>query len=459
MPIEPPPTDPKLENGAPAPDANAPFPGSPDLLKRLLEDVPDDPQSQAGEPEPKPDAEKMKKEEEEKARLAEEERKKKETADPGIKVRKPPAAKRPDLPIARAPRAPEPKVQAPTPAASVDDSDLEENERQAIKDAEEIERRMGDRHKGLAEKTRKYIRGQIEFIKTHGADEFDDQSPEYLRWVENNRPNVSAQDIRELSEARIAERAQEGPMKELQRLRHERFTDREEPVIEREAAQVFNQLANTDGVVPAEIREELKTRPYPEVYKEYKLELDTVNEVLGIVKDRVKEFNRLMKIDPETKKPMQAEITDPKDPKFALHEGLRAIVRNVGQQFLENGGDERIRDGRWFVTKAEYFRLKKDNPEALSKYWTFSNKEILARALRTVPQEVAAAIAFKRKNVEDLGYVRPPKVKPKEEVKVEPRKPASPPARQPSPVPAAGGSGEAVSEGAKLAAAIGRDNG
>lgn len=465
-------------------DQTAKHPVHGELMKMLLEDVPDDqrPPGRRERSGAETDTEKSAREtkEREDKEKADAALKQKEIDDAAaaqpIRARKPKAAARPD-PFARpAPAAPaSPAAAAPAAApAKPDDSDLEEPERQTIKDAADMEKRFPDKYKGLGDKTRKFIRDHIEFIAKNGGDDFDDTTPEYQRFLEQNRPKITPQDLREFQEARIAERASAGPMRELQRMKHDNFVAREEPKVVQEGSTVYRQLANTDGVIPKEIRDEIaelsktmsRQQAYAKVYPDYKLELDTVHEFLTGVADGIREFSRLSRVDPDTKLPMAVEVTDPKDPKFPQHERLRQIVKNVCNGFRDAGGEELLRDGKWFLTKDEWFRLKKENPGSLGRYWTFSNKEIMQRALKTVASEVAQAIAFKKKQFEDSGFVRKPKavaVKTEAQLKEERRvadeklaRPRAPAAPHPSPVPGVG-AGSGSSDGAKLAAALNRD--
>ncbi len=446
-PIDTPPVE------TPEVDPNAKHELLPELMKSLLADVPDE--------EKKPE-----KAESEDGSVPEKPIEKKEAApvtkaDPPITVRRKPAEKRPDLPLT-------PAVQAPTPAraeppvvatpAPVNDSDLEENEKEMIADAAYMEKKWPEKYKGYEAKTRKYVRDHIDFIGKHGGDDFDENSQEYQQFLSQNRPRLSQSEIREINETRIADRAAEGPMKELQRMKQDRFNDREEPSIRQDGVNVYNRLAH--AVTPKEITEELKTRPYAEVYAENKVELDTVHEVLSAMTEDVKEFNRITKVNPETGLSMVPVANDPRDPKYAQHQRLAAIVRETCEQFKNNGGANLKRDGKWFVTKDEWFQIRSTRPDLIGNYWTFTNKEIIERALKNVPKAVAGAIEANRKYFADRGYVRKPKPAPAAAANQKTPVRGSPPAAHPSSIPSGDGTGGGTaSVGSKLASVLGRDEG
>ncbi len=454
----PPPPTPKPGEAAPPPppppapthDAEGkelPHPLLPELMKSLLDDVPTETMPGQKPPEKK---EPEKKEPEKKEPEA------KEPEKP-IRVRKAPAEKRPELPLEPAPAAPPAAAPAAAkPAEPPDDSDLEPEEKEMISDAQEAERLFPEKYKGLGEKARKYVRDHIKFINDHGGDEnFDPDNPEYsaeyARFLEANQPRLTRAQVREINETRITNQVQEKTKTEFDHLKDERFADREEPLVVRAAQQSYTQLAPL--CCPKEISDDIKARGYPEAYKDYKLELDTIDATLRAVADDVAEFERVTRINSETGRPLAKVANYPNEPKFQQHQRLALMVRQICDEFEKTGGSELKRDGRWFVTKDEYAKIKKNRPDLLGGFWTFSNKEILDRAHKKVPAVVSAAIATKIKEQEALGFVRRPREK-KAETPPPPAAKGAPAAPHPTPAPSGGGGGEAKSEGAKLAALI-----
>jgi hypothetical protein len=468
-PTEPPAADPTL-TAPPAPAAGTPPPeakaeGFNELLSNLLEDVP--PEQLTDEQKQIKDGEKTRKaagavDDKEKARLAAEaEQKKKEAAaQPAAKpiTARRDKVKRPELPIVRKEEPTAPPAAAAARAAAPADEELEEEERQYIKDAEEAEALL-PRHKGLAEKAKNFVRKNIEYIKKHGGDEnFDDSTPEYAAFLAANKPNLTQADVRELTETRIAAQVAERTRPEVEKLKDRAFADREEPRIERMGDDTYRKLALT--AAPKAILDAIaeaapqfggdRGKAYAAIKDDFKVELGIVDEVLNEVKADMKEFERITTVNPETGRPLvQPSLTNPRDPKYAHHKKLEAIVRAVCNEYKQTAeGAKQRADGKWFVTKDEWFEL---DPAQRHLFYTFSNREIMDRALKSIPGYVQSRITKEMERLKALGFTRPPRV-----VKAAP--PAAgrgaPAAPHPTPVPGAGGGDGAKSEGAKLAATL-----
>lgn len=433
----------------------------PELMANLLEDVPESQKPSgvvAAEEKKKKDAEKA-----EETRLAAEkldkEKKDKEVVKP-ITARRD-KVKRPDLPIEQPVEKREaPAARQAAAAEPENDSDLEEEEKQMIADAEEAEKLLPGKHIGLKDKVRKFVRDNIQFIKTHGGDEsFDDQSPEYQAFLAKNQPRLSPADVREINETRIENRVTERTRPEIDKIRDQHFADIEQPKIDAVAQEAYRRIAPT--VTPKAILDAIaeetvaaggnRDEGYKKAYAYYKPELDVIHSVLTEVKSDVREFERITRINKETGRPLVAVATDPRDPKYAHHQRLAELVRYECDEFKKSAPQaEQIRDGRWFVTKDEWFKIR---PEARGQFWTFTNKEILDRSLRRVPAFVNSEIKKKLDGIAAQGFTRPPRVSSKKAEVVVPAR-GAPAARHPTPVPAAG-SGEGVkSEGARLAATL-----
>lgn len=463
-PIEPPEVEVKIAATAPGGDAANPNSDAaidamlPDLVKNLLTDVgePEKPGKPAAKAEEQTDEQKA---EAEKLRVAEEAKKNPKPADKPIVARRE-KLKRPELPIqpVEPVKVKEPVVRAKAEAEP--DADLEPEEKQMIADAEEAERLLGSRHTGLSGKTRKFVRANIDFIAKHTDSEgnFDDQSPEYQAFLQANKPSLTQADVREINELRITNKAQERIAPEIEKIKHQRFVDREEPQVERVANETYNRVVLT--VAPKELMDAIteeavnqggdRNKAFQAIKGHYKPELDVIDEVMRQVKEDVREMERISRTDPETGRPLVSVAQNPSDPKYAHHSRLAELVRLECEEFKDKAPPaEQIRNGRWFVTKDEFAQLR---PEARGQFWTFTNKEAMERGLRRVPAYVQAKIAEKLKYMESQGYTRNARQK----KAVVPPLPArgAPPAPHPTPAPAGGQAGDPKSDGAKLAGVL-----
>jgi hypothetical protein len=429
----------------------------PDLMKNLLTDV-DEPEQKKKADEKPAEPTPEQKAEAERLRLEEEAKKGGKPVEKPIVARRE-KLKRPDLPIQPVePAKPKEPVVAVKTAAEPD-ADLEPEERQMIADAQEAESLLGTRHSGLAEKTRKFVRANIDFINKHTDAEgnFDDQSPEYLSFLASNRPSLTQADVREINEVRITNKAREQITPELEKIKHQRFVDREEPIIERVASETYNRVVTS--VTPKEIMDAIaeeapnhggdRMKAFQAIKAYFKPELSVIDEVMNQVKEDVREMERISRTDPETGRPLVAVAQSPSDPKYAHHSRLAELVRLECEEFKKNApASEQIRDGKWFVTKDEYARLR---PDARGQFWTFSNKEAMERGLKRVPAYVQFRIKQKLDGMTADGFTRNPRQK--KAAPVEARK-GAPAAPHPTPAPAGGQGGQAQTDGAKLAAIL-----
>jgi hypothetical protein len=448
-----------------APVSSAPAAGSPEvdkikdsipeLMKQLMRDVTDD--EAAGEvkkKEPAPPADSNAKPEGEKSA----DKKPAAPVEEPIKLRRQ-KKERPALPVVDD-TPPPPAAPAARPAAEVAaesgkkwEEGLEENEREMLEDARILEK-VNPAKKGLAAKTEKFIRDHIAF--TQRAD-FDENDPEYKQFLEANAPKLTRTEIRAIEENRIAENLRRENDSKFADLHYRSFVKEKEPEIDRIGQQVHSELVNNQ--LPDDLakilRENIAKHGGPKGYEEAKkthlLEIETAEAILAAAADDIKEFHRLNTVDPQTGRTMVEFASSPSSPKYEQHKRLGDMVANICEAFKNSAGEEAIRDGKWFVTRNEWLRLK---PEARGRFWTFSNKEIIDRAKAGIKGAITGAIEQKwaylkargltRQQAQAAAAAQPPKPTPR-----------TPPA--PAPVPAGGDEGQPVSEGAKLAAAFNRD--
>lgn len=371
-----------------------------------------------------------------------------------VRVRKP-KVERPALPIEEKKPAPVAAALAAPVAPVVDqetfEKGLEENEREMLDDARELEKATGDKHKGIAARTEKFIRDNIAW--TQRAD-FDDQDPEYLKFLETNQPKLSRSDIRLIETARISaglRKEYDGKFGDLQ---HQTFVRDNESKIEQVGQSAYAELTNS--ALPDDVKAELLTqikahgpqKGYEEAMKTFKMEIETAEEILVAAADDLKEFTRLNTKNPETGRTMVEFAVDPKNPKFAQHQRIVSMIGDICEEFKNTAGENAVRAGKWFVTREEWHKIR---PDQRNRFWTFTNAEISQIAKTKIKPVIAQAIEQKTKFLADRGWKRStasaaPAAAPAPER-------SSPPPPAPSPVPGAGAQpgGGVSAETAKLA--------
>lgn len=411
------------------PPSNEIDPRVPGLMRRLFDTVEDEPKKTV-EPkddkpktEPKPPADKAPPAADGKpaAQPAA------EPTDTPLRVRKQKVV-RPELPI-DAPAAP--KADLPAAGKDIDpnwEAGLDDEKKEILADARDAEKQF-PHHKGLAARTAKFLK---EDAAQRAATDFDNQSPEYRAWLDKNQPKLTRTEIRELEKTRAINFAREGLGGEITDLKHRLFVQNNEPKIEAEARQIFNQLSHT--ALPDEIAAAIKKDGYDKASETYRLELETAQEVLTTVADDLKEFKKLSTKDPETGRPMAAEATDPSDPRYAQHQRLNLMVTNVCENFKNNApADQQLRNGKWFVTRDEWHSIR---PEQRHRFWTFSNSELATVAQQAVKHVVATKITEKRGTFSRYGW-QPPVAKTPPAAPPKPNEPPQPTNSPRTPAPAA----------------------
>ncbi len=412
-------------NPPPAPPAEARIPGHANLMKRLFEETASEPEGGApaapAAPDPAAPA----------APAAPATPAAPAAPEGGIRSRKPAPPKRPDLPLATPAAPPAAPAAAPKPPESDEEFEkgLVEGEKQMIDDARSAEKFNGAKHKGLVEKTKTFIKAHQKFLEDH--PDIEENDPAYLKFLTDNRPSLSKTDAREIEENRIAERAR-GPVDErVNKLEHEIFVRDETPKIEQFATQTYQQLARE--ALPKEIQDLIKEKGSltKEIQEQYADELETAHNIFSVVADDLKEFKKIATVHPTTKKSL-VEYDD-NNPQ---HQRLAKMVSELCEEFKNTASPTELqRNGKWFVTRDEYSLI---DPARRGEFWSFTNDEIMKRAIAHVPKTLAKTIEIKQEALTKRGWVKKPAAPAAPAAPATPPPPGSPPAIRPSPVPGGG---------------------
>jgi Asp-tRNA(Asn)/Glu-tRNA(Gln) amidotransferase C subunit len=344
--------------------------------------------------------------------------------------------KKKDLPVEKVERPPLPKAEPEPPPApkreiaapdTPTDDDLEDHEKEMIKDAKELEQRFPEKHKGLAAKAEKYIRDHLKKLNEVGGD---DQDPDYRAWVEKNKVRVDPREYDALREARITERVRKESDEKYNGLEHELFVRSEQPNIKSEGTRLYVEMAQAS--VPKEVAEAVQKLGIEEAKKYYGLELEVADMVVNAAADDAEEFLRITRRHPTTGKTVV-----PFDPQNKQHVRLAQMVADTCEEFKNSGVQKDLqRDGKWFVTREEWNGMQAAHRK---NFWTFTDSEILKRAQAHVPAAVKGAIEARIGEMKRYNFARPaynPQPAPvqNEEPAPSPVRP-TPPAPRPAPVP------------------------
>lgn len=359
--------------------------------------------------------------------------------------------KRPELPKEATST---PASVAPAPAQPELEPDLLEEEKQFLADAEEAEKHLPE-VKGIAEKTKKFIREHQKYLEKHPEIDGDPEAEAaYEKWLTTNRPTLNEKQQRTLVERRIAEQVGKPLHEETAKLKHELFVRDREPVIQNEGRQKMTELYNT--VIPDEITAFAKQHGNEAAKKEFADEINLVSAVVNVAVADYQELLRLSEKDPRTGRPMAEPVISLNDPrytpevarqKYDQHERLAGIISRVNEDFRNNAPQAQlVRDGKWFCTRDEWNAGYSKHPD---KFWTFDNKEIAQRAMSWIKPAIEGRIKQYREEMTARGWQRRPLATPPA---VAPT-PTSSPAPSPSPVPSLSpnNGGAPQTRGARLA--------
>lgn len=369
-------------------------------------------------------------------------------------TKKPPISKRPELPTNQ------PAVPAPVaaPVAPKDDSEWESNlvdeEKQLIEDAKEAEKHLPTR-KGLTDQIKKFVKENQKYLDKHPEIESDpDEKAAYDSWLKKNRPSLSETEQRTVSENRIAARVAQPFEAKTAKLEHELFIRDQEPIIRQQKEKIVSEL--NSSAMPTDIMEFAQKHGVETARREFADELNVVNIIVNTASSDYEELVRLATVNPGNGRPLATPAIDPSDPKSVQHTRLATIIEKVNDDFKSSAKEkELLRDGKWFVTRAEWNSLPAN---ARGQYWTLTNKEIATRMLDWVKPAVGQAIKQNQEAMAARGYERrkfvPPAIAPAA-VAPQPTRSAAP---SPSPVPSTPtGSQKPVTVGSRLLSALTAD--
>lgn len=389
--------------------------------------------------------------------------KKKEPEAPKPEARPPlPTAKKLEGAKPAEPAAPA----APTPPAPAEEDDetfekgLTEEEKVLLADSRDAARVMPDKYKAQGDKMMKFLREAAR--KEKDVEAGDLTEAKYEEWYQANRPRIGVLDWRTIQHTRATEDVRKDLEPKLEEERHTRWVETETPKVEAHSTQIRQEI--WENVLPDTVmnaaKERLKDITDPkerekvigEVRKEFAMEIEVATSITDAAKADIQEFIALTTINPATRKPLHsiradAEVFDPVKGKYvpnlnAVNPEARqqaqalAMIIDICDDFSQNGAADRVRDGKWFVTREEYGNLPE---EERGKWWTFTDKEILDRAKGRVKGFVAQAIEARIKYLDERGFRRGAAAAPTPPAPAAPPSPPSrgaPAAPRPAPPPA-----------------------
>ena len=320
------------------------------------------------------------------------------------------------LPEPELPPEPKPERRAKPEPEPEPDVEFSEEERDMLETARVAEG-VDPKFKGYAGKLDKFYRAHADFMKKkRGEDpefDFSEDNPEYSAWLVANRPPAIPQhELRKIERERIRQEISSDADAKVAQVREELRRRDEEPKI-RDRSQRFMTDSFKESL-PDEVAALLKEKGVAAARAEYPYEFHIVSEVAKQASGMMSEF---LSLTSGIKKFNADQHTD----EGKMHKSIIDWIDQECDDFATNGGPYRIREGgQTFLGRTKFYSL----PAAQrTKYWTFSDDDLIEIAKGTMKRAVTQQLAASRSQLESMGFVRKKAA------------PAAEPAAKPAPTP------------------------
>lgn len=286
---------------------------------------------------------------------------------------------------------------APDPDQAYIDG-LPEEMQEEIALAERAEKEMPDKYKGAKAKMISALRKTDEFIaeKRRQNPEWDpDEDESYSSFVEENSFSINRKDRRTIQNLIVTEEAERRVMAKIApKLEEaERVTRASEmrPAVE-QTMENFSQFV--EGVIAPENAPIAKAddglaKQYREHYANQSKRLAKLYLEVSTGLTKVPEYDA--KQSPNAKSNLAA----------VEYSALQSFIQSQEMEFLKNGGDARIKDGKRFAPRAIYEQL---TPQEKSGCWTTDNGLVLEMIAFSSAEQAKSAFEAEQKRLKDAGY-------------------------------------------------------
>lgn len=389
-------TPPAVTPAGPEPAAPTPTPDVPEapgsgrddpLLQRLFMEMGVPPEITAAEPGPAPavpDAPAVPAGEPPPAKPDDKPEKPEKPARKPIEVMPFPDETKP-VPAPAAPVAPSKEAELPATAevAGHDpEAELPEDRRDELKEYQWAEANLGGRYKGHAQRLLDWYKRFDERLNAAVTEDpefkLDAESGEFRKWM-RDKPAIEAGDQRRLQRGLAQEEALaklkeeqaklEAKLNEKQRLIERRQRELElKPVLEGTRERFLNVVTKflaEDEQSPAAAAARALMEDPGKVPEEVRLEAKVIQDTLDRGQRVTQEWLRFAN-----------DLTE-YDPNNAQHQWLARFVATQCEDFAKRGGDQRVRDGKTFVTRQQWAEMAAKEPAKLAEHFTFSTEDVV----------------------------------------------------------------------------------
>lgn len=240
--------------------------------------------------------------------------------------------------------------------------------------------------KGYAKKLFDFYKSVDKWVEDHKDDPdrtFDEKDDEFTEFLSNNKPKWAPGQREKIRKARLVDEAKREAMKDLQpeidAAKREAREARVSPFIDRKVTQFtesFDKASASDD--PLE----------KDVFGRYK------ESAVALASDWVRLAEGL------------DDISKPKSQdQAARHRWLMDFIGHQSNVFDSQGGDNKVRDGRQFVTPVKFAELSSTGKDT-SKIWTFNNDDVLTLLQTHMVESAKSQVKAEEESAIKRGFVR-----------------------------------------------------
>lgn len=293
--------------------------------------------------------------------------------------------------------APVPEVETP-----LDTDGLMDEQKFELEMMEYAQKEMADKYPDIRAKSLKFYKDMDTWVEKQTDEDPDfsmeNNAEEIEEYVSKNKPALDPLDERRMERALIREQAVSQIRSEsdakFRQLENKTRSIEEKPKIQSESGQFRDAVLDAEGSEALAMIKEGKAK---EATEQFPMETSVATEVA----DRVgKIYEDYMYYDRGL-----ASFEERRD----SMEFLDKFLAEQGQFFAQNGGEGRVREGKQFLTVAEFNqRMQQDAQGTQSRHWTFDSidvRELLAASAR---QQIKISISQMEEQISKYGFVRKP---------------------------------------------------
>jgi len=332
-------------------------------------------------------------------------------------------------------QTPEPEPEPKKPVDSYEETLLDE-QRDELALARYAESKMPDKYNKMGKKLLDFYKKLDAYAEKAHEDPdrtLDQNDEEFMRFIEDNKPTISASETKKLEKMMWKEEALEEARKETQKDRQ----DFERKLHELEARPKINETikefeSSLPAMVPDEIGDLIRDGGLDKAEKESPYEVSIIKEKIASATNLAKEYLNISN-----------GIKD-FDGNNNNHSWLLSFINNQAEYFAKNGGNDLVRQDSYgnkanFVTPTEYAGLA--GKGQTSGKWTFTSDDVLKMLGANAIKEAQDTIKTEEERLTRMGFVRQkksPAAEPKKKTKqAAEAKPITPPKSKSSAGPGA----------------------